>query len=826
MCATGSYRAGTRTHQKMKPAFSAIAVACFLSLFFVLLAPGAFAQTACTPNPCQNGGVCSLGSGSSYVCTCPLDVSGTNCTDPIPQRLIHVAFDSGVVRDRMGAINLTLNEEGAGQYLTAPWREQLVPLQQPRYFVRPARVPLLSGSTIVRTPHALSLDRLGPAFVATNPVLRWGANRNFTIGFYRLQGSGSGYNTDPSGYFFFALNPNGTNHPSAMIRKEDSTASQPLFITGVPSSQVSLGTGGAWIFSVVSFSTNLAGTCRARRYAYATSSDSVLLQIDQTETCPSLTSEFPNGVGISIGGRPSFNDTVNPFRVTGMTSARGNMNPKFEIAEFQVFESELTLSQIAQVGREFLKAPRNACNRTCANNGVCIWAEETMLCSCQPPWFGANCTQSTLCNPSPCQNGGNCTVVGLGYTCSCPLDISGTNCTDFIPQRLIHVTFDSGVVRDRIGSVNLTLDEEGAGLYTTAPWREQLPAPLQQPRYFVRPARLPLTTGSTVVRTPNVYSLDRRSAAFVTTNPVMRWGTSKNFTIGFYRLLRSGYNVTNMPSGYFWYALSPTENPYHPSSWFDAPTSTQSNVAIRFGYPRSSISPVTIDRWVFSLVTWGFQLDGSVVLRVISYFPDTDSTVINAQHLVGVWPVLTAAFPSGTGISIAGRPSFNNTFNPFSYTASGASADSYNTDAVPRGNMNPEFEMAEFQVWEQELSLSQIAQAGREFLKAPRNQCNLTCANNGTCIWAEEVMQCSCASGWTGPACTTPCPLGFDGPNCANNINDCCPMPCFNGGTCRDGIASYTCQCPPFYSGTRCEKYDYCNAQAPCLNGGSCSQPL
>ena len=32
--------------------------------------------------------------------------------------------------------------------------------------------------------------------------------------------------------------------------------------------------------------------------------------------------------------------------------------------------------------------------------------------------------------------------------------------------------------------------------------------------------------------------------------------------------------------------------------------------------------------------------------------------------------------------------------------------------------------------------------------------------------------------------------------------NECNPNPCLNGGTCVDGISSYTCRCRPSYSGT------------------------
>lgn len=32
------------------------------------------------------------------------------------------------------------------------------------------------------------------------------------------------------------------------------------------------------------------------------------------------------------------------------------------------------------------------------------------------------------------------------------------------------------------------------------------------------------------------------------------------------------------------------------------------------------------------------------------------------------------------------------------------------------------------------------------------------------------------------------------------------PSPCINGGTCTDGLYTYTCSCPYGYSGYNCEK--------------------
>ncbi|XP_078485755.1 uncharacterized protein LOC101242992 isoform X2 [Ciona intestinalis] len=87
---------------------------------------------------------------------------------------------------------------------------------------------------------------------------------------------------------------------------------------------------------------------------------------------------------------------------------------------------------------------------------------------------------------------------------------------------------------------------------------------------------------------------------------------------------------------------------------------------------------------------------------------------------------------------------------------------------------------------------------------------SMPCANGGTCTDGVASFTCACVNGYTGT-------------NCETDIDDCASMPCANGGTCTDGVASYTCACVNGYTGTNCETdIDDCDSM-PCANGGTCT---
>ena len=70
---------------------------------------------------------------------------------------------------------------------------------------------------------------------------------------------------------------------------------------------------------------------------------------------------------------------------------------------------------------------------------------------------------------------------------------------------------------------------------------------------------------------------------------------------------------------------------------------------------------------------------------------------------------------------------------------------------------------------------------------------------------------------------TCSCIAGYNGTNCDNNIDDCDPNPCLNGGQCIDGVNSFTCNCTGTgFDGSTCNNNINDCLSNPCQNGGTC----
>lgn len=67
-----------------------------------------------------------------------------------------------------------------------------------------------------------------------------------------------------------------------------------------------------------------------------------------------------------------------------------------------------------------------------------------------------------------------------------------------------------------------------------------------------------------------------------------------------------------------------------------------------------------------------------------------------------------------------------------------------------------------------------------------------SCFNGGTCVDGINSFTCLC-------------PPGFTGSYCQHDVNECDSRPCLHGGTCQDSYGAYKCSCPQGYTGLNCQ---------------------
>ena len=104
-----------------------------------------------------------------------------------------------------------------------------------------------------------------------------------------------------------------------------------------------------------------------------------------------------------------------------------------------------------------------------------------------------------------------------------------------------------------------------------------------------------------------------------------------------------------------------------------------------------------------------------------------------------------------------------------------------------------------------------------EICESDVNECLSTpCLHGGTCAEGVNSYTCTCTDGYKDV------PIG----TCYTELDECASDPCEHGGTCFDHVFAYTCICTRGYSGYNCEINDDECISSPCQNGGTCTDQV
>uniref|UniRef100_A0A8C6P6F5 Neurogenic locus notch homolog protein 1 n=1 Tax=Nothobranchius furzeri TaxID=105023 RepID=A0A8C6P6F5_NOTFU len=117
------------------------------------------------------------------------------------------------------------------------------------------------------------------------------------------------------------------------------------------------------------------------------------------------------------------------------------------------------------------------------------------------------------------------------------------------------------------------------------------------------------------------------------------------------------------------------------------------------------------------------------------------------------------------------------------------------------------------------------------------DDCKSNPCDYGTCIDKINGYECACEPGYTGKETKSlrliqylcfslnfTSPLLTLGTMCNINIDECATNPCQNGGTCIDGINSFTCGVFLCVTGENCEILMAPCSSKPCKHGGVCQE--
>ncbi|XP_066271847.1 fibropellin-1-like [Branchiostoma lanceolatum] len=502
---------------------------------------------------------------------------------------------------------------------------------------------------------------------------------------------------------------------------------------------------------------------------------------------------------------------------------------------------------------QILDPNTNECaSSPCQNGGTCTDGDFTFSCTCMPPYTGALCeTDHDYCASQPCSNGGTCLDLQSGYSCICPVGYGGDDCTRYVLQDdvLYLCDLDNGLCGwEQLSSPDDTAD------FTV----------IQSGKCGISGPDGDRTTGAgSYVCMPTGTRNGRarlRSPVFTTTGNVGR-------TLSFWY-----YKDTPGDSTLRVYLMTDDNAPVGPHVW----SATGRSDEWRRG--TVDVNDTTQFRVIFEAYQDGFN-PADIGLDDIAFLdPDVDDCLSNPCLNGGscvdmVHAYMCRCLGGWTGINcdeIYGAIDFERELQFYGYIQSNDDDFDWTIESGNTASSLTGPDSDHTTGYGQYAHIEATCHTGG---KKARLAGPIMPITSGTClqfyyhmygpsmgtlnvytrhighaleqpVWslsgdqgnawkmaeveivdnrAYEIVFEGVTNGALGDAAIDDVTV-YDGAcQSGSEYDDCASNPCRNGGTCQDGVNSYTCQCPPGWFGIHCELDNAACGSYPCQNGGVCS---
>uniref|UniRef100_A0A8C9T1I3 Neurogenic locus notch homolog protein 1 n=1 Tax=Scleropages formosus TaxID=113540 RepID=A0A8C9T1I3_SCLFO len=501
-----------------------------------------------------------------------------------------------------------------------------------------------------------------------------------------------------------------------------------------------------------------------------------------------------------------------------------------------------------------LTPTNNVCmSSPCRNGGTCeLISLKEYKCRCPPGWSGKLCQQADPCAANPCANGGQCTPLESHYICTCTPFFTGQTCKQDVNECALSPSpcKNGGVCVNQFGSYHCSCPQEYTGAHCEVPYMPCSPLPCHNGGTCVQKGDatyecicLPGFTsqncehniddcpehrcqnGGTCVDGVNTYNCQCRpewTGQFCTEdvdecqlmpNACQNGGTCHNTHGGYHCVCVNGWTGDDCSEN-----IDDCANAacYHGATCHDRVAS----FFCECPHGRTGLL---------------CHLDDACISNPCQRGSNCDTNPVNGKAIctcpLGYFG--SACDQDVDECSLGGNPCEHggkclNTKGSFQcrclqgYSGPRCEMDVNECLSNPCKN--------DATCLDQIGGFHCICMPGYEgvFCEVNTDECaSMPCLNNGKCVDRINTFHCECPTGdrfitvYNEFSKTFFIVVGYTGQHCETDINECYSDPC-HYGTCKDGLASFTCNCWPGYVGRLCEtNVNECLSQ-PCQNGGIC----